>query len=66
LGFTGYYQFDVERFSDYRLLAEARLQFKITENFAFNTSMNFRYDSEPPIAIKKHDLELSNGISISF
>jgi putative salt-induced outer membrane protein YdiY len=61
-----YFQFDVENPSDFRLLAESTLHFSITKAFHFQTSLEFRYDSEPPLFIKKYDLELTNGVTFAF
>lgn len=61
-----YIQFDVEKPSDFRVLAESTVRFSITTAFHFQTSLEFRYDNEPPLSIKKYDLELTNGVTFAF
>ncbi len=63
---SGYYQPDLERFSDFRLLFESRIELRVTETVSFNTRLNFRYDSEPPTDVETHDLEIVNGLSYRF
>lgn len=63
---TTYYQFDLRRLSDYRVLWEGRLNFTITKRLSLTVNLNLRYDSEPPRGIKPLDLEITNGISYSF
>jgi hypothetical protein len=63
---TTYYQFDLRRLSDYRVLWEGRLNFTITKGLSLTVNLNLRYDSEPPRGIKPLDLEITNGVSYSF
>ncbi len=63
---TTYYQFDLRRMSDYRVLWEGRLNFTITKRLSLTVNLNLRYDSEPPRGIKPLDLEITNGVSYSF
>lgn len=63
---TGYYQVHVKRFEDYRILFQGNVTFKITNQLSFPIRVNFRYDNEPPTAIRKHDMEIFNGISYTF
>jgi len=63
---TTYYQVDLRRFSDYRILWEGRLGFSITKRLALTINLNLRYDSEPPRGIKSYDLEITNGLSYRF
>ncbi len=60
---TTYYQVDLGRFSDYRVLWEGRLGVNLTKRLSLTLNLNLRYDSEPPEGIKPYDLELTNGIS---
>ena len=59
---TGYYQFHGRRFQDYRILFERSITFRLTTKLAFPLRVNFRYDSEPPTGIQKHDVEIFNGL----
>lgn len=61
-----YFQPDISDFSDYRILNDFSLIFKISEHFKFFTSLNYRYDSDPTADLKNYDLELRNGIEIEF
>lgn len=63
---TGYYQVHVRRVADYRVLFEGSIMFRLTTKLAFPFRVNFRYDSEPPTGIQKHDLEIFNGLSYTF
>ena len=63
---TGYYQVYVRRFQDYRILCEGSITFRLTTKLAFPLRVNFRYDSEPPTGIQKHDVEIFNGLRYTF
>ena len=62
----GYYQVHVRRVADYRILFEGNIMFRLTTKLAFPLRLNFRYDNEPPTGIRKHDLEIFNGLSYTF
>ncbi len=61
-----YYQVNTKRRNDYRILSDGSLGITITKQVMITTGLNFRYDNEPPIAVKKYDMELTNGLLISF
>lgn len=63
---TMYGQIGVQRHSDYRILNESTLSFHIWKNVSFGSTFKYRYDHEPPMGVKRRDLELTNGISISL
>ena len=63
---TGYYQVYVRRFQDYRILFEGSITFSLTSKLAFPLRVNFRYDNEPPAGIRKHDVEIFNGLRYTF
>jgi len=63
---TGYLQFAFRRLKDYRILNDSSLAFSINRHLSFSTLFNFRYDHEPPSGLKRYDLELTNGFSLSF
>lgn len=63
---TGYYQVYLRRFEDYRILFQGSLTFRLTTQLAFPLRINFRYDSEPPTGIRKHDVEIFNGLRYTF
>ena len=63
---TGYYQVHLRRFGDYRILFEGSLTFQLTTRLAFPLRVNFRYDNEPPTGVRKHDVEIFNGLRYTF
>ncbi len=63
---TGYYQVHIGNISDFRILFDGGISFNLTEKLTFPFRMNFRYDNKPPTKIRKHDLELFNGLSYTF
>lgn len=63
---TTYAQFAVTHPHDYRLLTEASLGVKLSDLLEFNTSARHRYDNEPPPGIKGFDLQVANGLSVTF
>ena len=63
---TGYYQVHVRNLADYRILFEGSVMVHLTTKFGIPLRVNFRYDNEPPTDIKKHDLEIFNGLSYTF
>lgn len=63
---TIYYQPRIADARDYRVLFDGGFEFDIMKQIAFNLSVNYRYDSEPPSGIEKYDLEFLNGITIKF
>ncbi len=63
---TGYYQVHVRNLADYRILFEGSIVFRLTTVLTFPLRINLRYDSEPPNGIRKHDLEIFNGLSYTF
>ncbi len=67
LSLSSYFQFDVNRFADHRILLNSSLQFKLFSNLNYLVGVMYRYDSEPPSAtIRPFDFSLSNGVSYSF
>lgn len=63
---TGYYQVDVRHLQDYRILFEGSLTFRLTTKLSFPLRVNVRYDSDPPHDIRKHDVEIFNGLRYTF
>lgn len=66
LAATAYYQPDLEDSSDYRVIFDGTLAFKITRSLSFTFNINYRFDNEPPAGIKRYDTEITNGISLNF
>ncbi|MCH8290299.1 DUF481 domain-containing protein [Candidatus Poribacteria bacterium] len=63
---TNYYQFNPKSYSDFRILFEGSIGFRLTKRLTFSMQLNFRYDNEPPTDVEKHDLEIINGFNYAF
>ena len=63
-----YFQFDVLRPADFRVLFDGSLSFTITDKLAVAIKLSARYDSEPPtdLGLAKYDFELTSGLAYSF
>ena len=63
---TAYYQFDLYRSSDNRLLYDGDLNIALNERLAFTLTLNYRQDSEPHGDLGKSYIQLKNGIEYIF
>lgn len=63
---TGYYQVSLDEVADYRILFEGGISFSLSKTLTMPFSANFRFDNRPPTGIRKHDLEIFNGLSYTF
>ena len=63
---TAYYQFDLSRSSDNRLLYDGDLNIALNERLAFTLTLNYRQDSEPHGDLGKSYIQLKNGIEYIF
>jgi len=61
-----YFQFDINKFHDYRFMTDTSLNFLILKNLSFNSAVSFRHDNEPVPDVKKYDLEFMNGLTFGF
>lgn len=63
-----YFQFDVRRPADFRVLFDGSLSFTITDKLAVAIKLSSRYDSEPPdgFDLAQLDFELTSGLAYSF
>lgn len=66
LNLIGYYQVDIEDFNNYRILTEGNLEIPLYKNLSFSINASFRYDNHPFSDLKRHDFQLTNGLSYSF
>jgi hypothetical protein len=55
-----------EDLSDFRIMNEVQLDLPITEIVSLTTGFNFRRDTNPPPGVQRHDLRLSQGVSVEF
>lgn len=61
-----YFQPELTRFNDHRILSEISIDFNLTTFLSFTVELRYAYDNEPTGNVKKYDLELTNGIRINF
>ena len=66
LEITTYYQVNFTDQKDFRVLTEVNLNYQLTKKVQTFTSLNSRYDNEPPQKLFVHDLQINNGIILSF
>lgn len=63
---VSYYQPDLLKFSDYRLISENTLVIVLSELLDFNVKFNLRFDATPPDGIKDLDTITKLGLSFKF
>lgn len=63
---TTYYQPKLELFSDYRLLSNTTIEFKIIEKLSFTANFDYSFDAFPVEGIPKAQYELTNGLLYEF
>ena len=63
---TLFYQPLYKNFTDYRMLNEIAIKFKIVKHFSFNTGWYYLYDNKPAASAPKLNYSISNGISYDF
>ena len=63
---TLFYQPLYKKFSDYRILNEINLKFKIIKHYSFIAGWYYLYDSAPAAATPKLNYSVSNGIQYNF
>lgn len=61
-----YFQPDIFNFSDYRFSAQGVLEFKLSEKFSYNLSINYLHDEVPPEGIRKTYYNFKNGLEFNF
>ncbi|MCE7933617.1 MAG: DUF481 domain-containing protein [Chlorobi bacterium CHB2] len=63
---TTYYQPAFGDPSDFRVLSNLGGTFSISDLLSFNVVLNYRYDHQPPPAVRPYDLSISNGVTVGF
>lgn len=63
---VAYLQPRFDRPEDFRVLYEGVAVLGLTKLLAVKLSVTFRYDNEPPIAVKSSDVEVKNTLSLRF
>lgn len=61
-----YVQPRLDDFRDFQLLEQLSLSFKLTDRFAFTSDLLVRHDTRAPRSLKRTDLQLTQGLSLSF
>ena len=61
-----YFQPQIKDFKDYRLLEEASLETKVTNNFSLFITHSLSHDNEPPHNVKKTDSEITSFLRYKF
>jgi hypothetical protein len=51
---------------DLQILAESRLQVKVTDHLSVTTDVSIRFDSRPPQTVESTDLRIGNGVVYSY
>lgn len=57
-----YYQSYINDYTDYRLLNDFSLLFKINKHLNFNTTFTLRFDNKPPSSLKPYDSFVKVGV----
>jgi hypothetical protein len=63
---TTYVQPSADRLGNIRVLNETELALSITSFLELTTTVNYRYDAEPPVDVKEYDLSLKQGLRVKF
>ena len=63
---TLFYQPLFSNFSDYRILNEINITFKLVTHLSFTTAWYYLYDSKPAASTPKLNYSMSNGIQYDF
>ena len=63
---TAYYQYDISKPKDHRILYDGELEFELNEKLTFTFTLNYRYDNEPHGDLGKTYIQVNNGIEFSF
>lgn len=61
-----YFQPRLGEFSDYRILNDLSIKFQINSYFQFLLIGSYRYDSLPPLVLKKYDMNANVGLQVAF
>lgn len=65
-GFTVYSQPRLDWVTDVRTLCDAELVVKLSDSFAFKTTLSAMSDSEPPDGLRGLDTALKSGVALRF
>ncbi len=63
---TGYLQPDFGDPTDFRFLLNSELEIQLSRLLTFSTTIEYRYDSQPSSDLSRYDLNVTNGIKLTF
>ena len=63
---TVYFQPDVSEFKDFRFFNELSVSFSINKYMQLSVSSVWRHDSQPPLTLKRNDVNIQTGIVVTF
>jgi hypothetical protein len=66
LNLIGYYQPDIENFSDFKLSTEVIVGVRLRHNLTLSLVYNLAHNSRPPEGIRNTLLSFRNGLRIEF
>ena len=68
LGLTGavYIQPRFGAMGDFRILGDLTLGASVSQRVDLISTLNARYDSEPPLGVEKSDVKITTGVSVRF
>jgi len=61
-----YYQPAFQNPANYRLLAQAGLNIRLTDQLDLKLATDYRYDARPPLQVKPTDIRYSTGLEFAF
>jgi putative salt-induced outer membrane protein YdiY len=66
INLIGYYQPDIENFSDFKLSAETVVSVRLRNNLLLSLVYNLAHNSRPPEGIRKTLFSFRNGLRLEF
>ena len=61
-----YFQTNFEKNSSTRINSDLQFSVKLSKILSYTAGINYRYDSYPAPSVKNYDLQIKNGLKISF
>lgn len=61
-----YVQFNTSGIKSTRVYSDLNLEVKLSKILGFTTAVNYRYDNNPPLTVKRYDIQIKNGLSLRF
>ncbi len=61
-----YFQFNMGDENSSRIYSDFTLDIEIFKKLSYTAALNYRRDSNPPVGLKKYDLQLKNGLTLTL